>query len=85
MRKILLALLIVFVLTFGFVPAAQAAVGQPVVGSCPTGFETHEVGMHEGEHHEHHIGLTVDLNDDGLICVRHLANGLHVHADNVIR
>jgi len=85
MRKTLFALLVVFVLAFGFVSAAQAGDGDKVVGSCPVGFETHEVGMHEGEHHEHHIGLTVDLNADGLICVRHLDNGLHVHADNVIR
>lgn len=85
MKKAMFNALVVLLLAFSFVPSVSAANGQPPVGSCPPGFELHEFDHHEGEEHEHHIGLAVDLNGDGMICVKHLDNGLHVHMDNVIR
>lgn len=85
MKKYVLSGLIVMVLMFSFVPAVFAADGQMPVGSCPNGFEIHEFGHHGDGDHTHHIGLAKDLNGDGLICVKHLRNGLHVHMDNVLR
>jgi hypothetical protein len=66
--------------------APVAAVSRMPTGGCPVGFdERHEFHHHEEMFHEHHIGLRFDLNDNGFICVKHLANGLHVHADDVVR
>jgi len=83
MKKAVLVILLVLVLVLSVVPTVFAAEGQLPQGACPPGFETHDFGEHED--HEHHVGLTVDLNGDGSICVKHLDNGLHVHADNVIQ
>jgi len=89
MKKMLLAFTITILLILAY-PAPfdapiVAANGQPPQGTCPTGFELHMLGEHmDNEHHDHHIGLKVDLNEDGLICVKHLKNGLHIHVDNVI-
>ena len=85
MKKTFLTLLIATVMVFSVVLPAFAAAGQPPVGSCPPGFELHEFGHHKGEHPDHHIGLKVDLNGDGRLCMKALKNGLHVHIDNVIR
>lgn len=85
MRMKWLSILIAGLLVLAITPVVSAETGQPPIGTvCPAGFERepHMIGDHEM--HEHHIGLTVDLNQDGLICVRHLSNGLHVHVDNVI-
>jgi hypothetical protein len=30
----------------------------------------------------HHIGVTQDLNADGFICMRIVAQDLHLHVDN---
>jgi hypothetical protein len=83
MKKPVLPFLIALVLLLTIALPAFAADGQPPVGSCPPGFVLHEFGHHDGDH-DHHIGITTDLNGDGLICVKHLDNGLHVHVDNVI-
>lgn len=80
-----LSILIVGFIIFTFNPAAAGAGQMPVGSSCPAGFESEPHVFENHEMHEHHIGLKVDLNGDGLICVKHLKNGLHVHADNVIR
>jgi hypothetical protein len=64
-------------------PAAAQTTGAPV-GACPVGFELHEAHMHMGDH-EHHVGLTVDLNGSGFICVKHLTSGFHVHMDDVVK
>ena len=84
MKKFFLSGLIAMVLMFSFAPSVFAADGQPPAGSCSNGFETHEFGHHMDGGHTHHIGITEDLNGDGLICVKHLPNGLHVHVDNVL-
>lgn len=80
-RRILLTLMLVLVSLF-IVSTAFASSGMPV-GGCPGKFELHPFMDHEG-HEDHHIGLAQDLNGDGMICVKHLSNGLHVHMDNVI-
>jgi hypothetical protein len=41
----------------------------------------HDEG-HMGNHM--HVGLTVDLNADGYLCVRH-NDGIHVHVDNTVQ
>lgn len=56
--------------------------------SCPEGFHGHEVGHGDHEHGEHqHVGLrmdTVDQNENGFICVKHVSpNGaIHIHIDD---
>jgi hypothetical protein len=40
---------------------------------------------HDGDHMHQHIGVSQDLNGDGLICVRHLSDTKHLHVDNTIR
>jgi hypothetical protein len=86
MQKII-TILLVLVLTTAFLAVpAQASRQGPPTGSCPPGFMLHSVMHHEGDHHhDHHVGLEFDLNQDGFICVMHIANYLHVHVDNVIQ
>jgi hypothetical protein len=62
---------------------AQAGNHTVPTGTCPAGFALHHI-MEHMDHHDHHIGLEFDLNQDGYICVKHLAGGLHVHIDNVL-
>ena len=83
MKKRVLILLIVALLTLWAAFPALAGPGAPV-GGCPPVFELHHMMDHEG-HAEHHIGLAQDLNGDGWICMMPLANGRHVHMDNVVR
>ena len=78
MKKLSIAVLLAVVLMALMVPAAFA---QPEEG-CPSGFELHSVGEHDD--HDHHIGSSVDVNDDGKVCVKHTRSGKHVHVDNVI-
>lgn len=85
MKKTMLAVLITLLLTLTLVLPVMAANQQMPTGSCPPGFELHDFAHHSGGDHDHHIGLAVDLNGDGLICMKPLKNGLHVHIDNVIR
>lgn len=77
---------VVILLSIGLFPAPVAlAAEEPPVGTCPTGFHLHEFhspGMHE---HGHHVGLEVDLNDNGWFCAMHLKSGLHVHTDDVVK
>ena len=83
MKKAVKIILITAMLaTFLAVPALAAPQGPPV-GTCPAGFKIHNF-MDHAEHHEDHIGITLDLNQDGFICVKHLSNGLHEHMDNVL-
>jgi hypothetical protein len=39
---------------------------------------------HAGDHMSQHIGVSQDLNGDGLICVNHLSETKHLHVDNSI-
>jgi hypothetical protein len=90
MQKYITILLVVFLAASVLAAPASAAPAQdtrqgPPTGSCPAGFALHHIMHHEGDHHDHHIGLEFDLNQDNMICVRHLSSGLHVHVDNVVR
>ena len=85
MKRTMMIGMVTLILLLTLVPSVFAANGQPPVGSCPPGFELHEFGHHDDGDPMHHIGLAMDLNGDGLICVKHLPNGLHVHMDNVIQ
>ncbi len=40
---------------------------------------------HEPSGDDHHVGLSEDLNGDGLLCMMVLKSGLHVHLDNVVQ
>ena len=81
MKKTLLMLLTALVLIFTLVSPVQAAGSAP--SACPPGFELHAIGDHL-DHPDHHIGLAVDLNGNGYLCMKMLGNGLHVHVDDVI-
>jgi hypothetical protein len=85
MKRLFTIGVLLLVLGIFLVPTALAASGQPPVGDCPRGFEAMGFHQHEMEHHDHHIGLEIDLNQNQMICVRHLSGGLHVHVDDVIR
>ena len=81
MKKILLTLLIALGLTMTLASSVLAAGQAP--SACPLNFELHAVGDHL-DHPDHHIGVAVDLNGNGFLCMLPLANGLHVHVDDVI-
>ena len=81
MKKILLTLLIALALTMTLASSVLAAGQAPA--ACPPNFELHAVGDHL-DHPDHHIGVAVDLNGNGFLCMMPLANGLHVHVDDVI-
>ena len=80
MRKAYLVLLVIFLFALFLVPAGFAAEGPPV-GVCPTGFHLHDFHDHE---HGNHVGLRIDLNGNGMICVKHIDGELHVHMDDVL-
>jgi len=82
MKKVVF-IAIATLLVLSVTPSVFAANGQPPRGSCPPGFELHTVGQHEN--HDHHVGLTVDLNGDNRICVKQVSPERHMHVDNVIR
>lgn len=75
--------LILGALAFALPITARAAEGNPGV-NCPPGFELHHYMEHEGEHKHPHIGVDRDLNGDGLICMKVLPNGMHLHVDNAV-
>jgi hypothetical protein len=83
MKKVVFIIAIATLLVLSVAPVVFAANGQPPRGSCPPNFELHTVEQHEN--HDHHVGLTVDLNRDNKICVKHVSEERHVHMDNVIR
>ncbi len=83
MKKTVHIFLIVLILSLALVNTALASPGEPA-GGCPPGFELHEFMNHTGDHMHQHIGVKVDLNGDGYLCVRHLTDTKHLHIDNVI-
>jgi hypothetical protein len=85
MKKIILIFLVVILASASLAVPVEASRQGPPTGACPPGFTLHHHMHHEPDHPDHHIGLEFDLNQDGKICVSHLAGGLHVHVDNVIR
>lgn len=69
--------------------ALLAAPASVSANSCPAGFHLHPLEDGDHEHGEHrHVGLSmdrVDLNGNGLICVKHLTpdGSIHVHIDDI--
>ncbi len=85
MKKTAAVLLLSVVLLFALAGPVSAQ-SAPPVGTCPIGFEPHTMmdmgGMTDMDHI--HAGLKVDLNGDGIICMKVATDGVHVHVDNVI-
>jgi hypothetical protein len=81
MQKIVPILMLVLVLTLSLTTAANAA-SMPV-GGCPTGFMLMKVMDHDMMEHMH-VGLKVDLNRDGYLCMSEATSSIHVHMDNVV-
>lgn len=84
MKKTVHIFLIVLILSLTLVNTALASPGKTAGGGCPPGFELHEFMDHAGDPMHQHIGIKVDLNGDGYVCVRHLTETKHLHIDNVI-
>ena len=83
MKKTVNILLIILILSLTLVNSAFASPGESA-GGCPPVFELHTYLDHTGDHMHQHIGVTVDLNGDGFICVNHLTATKHLHVDNTI-
>jgi len=86
MKKAVLSIMIVLILTLPLATSVLAHEAAPV-GGCPTGFHLHDVmdhSGHSGEHMHQQVGTDADQNGDGFICVLHVGNNekIHVHVDN---
>jgi hypothetical protein len=82
MKKTISLLLLIALLAIFLASPASASHGEPA-GGCPPQFELHHFMDHDNhDHHHRHIGVTEDLNQDGYICVKHVSQDLHAHADN---
>ena len=71
------------------VAAASATPATPAAAaSCPNGFHLHTLGDGDHEHGEHeHVGVrieTLDRNENGYICVKHVSQSgaIHIHLDD---
>lgn len=82
MKKTISLLLLIALLAIFLASPASASHGEPA-GGCPPKFELHHF-MDHTDHHHQHIGVAEDLNQDGYICLKHVAQNLHVHVDNYI-
>ena len=81
MKKLTYIALAMVLVTLFATTTAFGAEGAPV-GSCPPPFEVHHFMDPPDDHMHEHIGLTVDLNGDGYICMMMLPSGSHLHVDN---
>ncbi len=81
MLKMASILMLAIVLTLSFSSVANAA-SMPA-GGCPTGFTLMPVMLHDNMEHTH-VGLKVDLNGDGYLCMSIATSAIHVHMDNVV-
>jgi hypothetical protein len=81
MKQIYAVLFVVLMTSLLFASTTYASEGEPV-GSCPAGFTLEMFMEHTEPHMHHHIGITQDLNVDGFICMRIVAQDLHLHVDN---
>lgn len=74
-------------MTLGLGSAAWGQSG-PTGSGCPEGFHPHAMDHHHdhGGHAHRHVGSSLDLNEDGWICVKHVSadGSIHVHVDNVV-
>jgi hypothetical protein len=83
MKKLLSILLVVSVAALFLANPAFASHGDPV-GGCLVFFELHHMMDPSGEPMHRHIGITVDLNGDGYLCMLMLSEELHLHVDNFL-
>lgn len=86
MKKLMISLIFVILLSLSIASAVLADHGDPIAG-CPPPFELHHVHDHDGEHEgdHRHIGSNKDRNGDGYICVKHISDEKHLHIDNNVR
>lgn len=82
MKKLLIVLMLSMLLLSVSV-ASIALAKQDKSRGCPEPFHLEPFLEHEGHHHQH-IGLTLDHNQDGYICVKHIGDK-HLHIDNNVR
>lgn len=83
MKKLLTVAIVAFLLLQVFSTTAYAHENQPV-GGCPTGFELMNTMVPPPDMQTMHIGLAVDLNGDGYICMYIATPDQHVHVDNTV-
>lgn len=76
-------LILCFALAMALSTATIANAASAPIGGCPTNFELMEVMPHDAMEHMH-VGVTVDLNGDGYLCMRKATSAIHVHMDNVL-
>lgn len=79
-----LTVLLLILLMALFLPTASASAAGNVPIDCPPGYELHHYMTHEGDHMHRDIGVNFDLNGDGLLCMKELPNGAHLHIDNAL-
>ncbi len=86
MRKtaalILLALVLALTVSIPSASIARANTLMPA-GTCPTGFTRMAVMDHDAMEHTH-VGLKVDLNGNGYLCMSEATSTIHVHMDDVL-
>ena len=84
MKKLLSVLLVAALLSIIFTFPAFAAGNQPV-GGCPTGFSlTSYMDSTEGPMNMSHIGVKVDLNGNGFVCMKMVTPDFCLHVDDSI-
>ncbi len=81
-RKLTLIILVAILLAVVAIAPAKAETTGPI-GSCPTGFTLMSVMQYDSMEHTH-IGITVDLNQDGYLCMMEATPQLHVHVDDYL-
>jgi hypothetical protein len=86
MKKLLIGLMLMLLLSVIMTAVTLAHQGDPVAG-CPPPFKLHHVHEHDQEHEgdHRHIGSNTDRNRDGYICVKHISDEKHLHIDNNVR
>jgi hypothetical protein len=82
MKKLLIVLMLVLLLSITVVFVALAHEGEPINGCPNPSFELHHIEDHEHEGEHRHIGSDTDRNGDGYICVKHISPDKHLHIDN---
>ncbi len=84
MRKPIVTLFLIVLLSLIIAVPALADHGVSPVGGCPDDFHLHHVMDHDHDQDEphRHVGFDVDRNGDGYLCVKHNDGGAHVHTDN---
>ncbi len=75
--------LLLTVLMASFAPTLTVQASMPV-GGCPAGFQLMTVMQYDMMEHTH-VGLKVDLNGDGYLCMSVATDTIHVHMDNVVQ